>query len=219
MWKATPDARFHMTERSGGAHPTLVVRFTRAERALHWIYALLFLALLATGLALWVPSLSIVVGERALLRRVHIICGVALVALPLAVAVLGGRRMRATLLDIDQFDRDDWAFLRRRPATSGRFNGGQKANTIWTVTAGGLFFVSGVVQWQWSRFPMAWRTGSSELHDLLTIVSAVVVLGHVYLATINPSTRHSTRGIIAGTVRRDWALRHHPAWLRDEPPA
>ena len=41
----------------------------------------------------------------------------------------------------------------------------------------------------------------------------VIVVGHLYLALINRSTRHSLRGITLGTVREDWANAHHAKWL------
>ncbi|MFN8638556.1 MAG: hypothetical protein U0360_03660 [Dehalococcoidia bacterium] len=40
-----------------------------------------------------------------------------------------------------------------------------------------------------------------------------VLLGHLYLAIVNPSTRESLRAITTGNVRRAWAARHHGAWL------
>ena len=39
-------------------------RFSRTERAVHWVHAAAFLVLLATGLALYLPSLSELVGRR-----------------------------------------------------------------------------------------------------------------------------------------------------------
>jgi hypothetical protein len=43
-------------------------------------------------------------------------------------------------------------------------------------------------------------------------VSVVLLVGHLYLAVINPATRHSLRGITVGTVREDWAALHHTKW-------
>src|SRR5439155_472913 len=41
---------------------------------------------------------------------------------------------------------------------------------------------------------------------------ALLLLGHLYLSLIHPSTRHSLSAITRGWVREDWALRHHPKW-------
>ena len=44
-------------------------------------------------------------------------------------------------------------------------------------------------------------------------ISIAVVLGHLYLALIYPSTRHALRGMTTGSVRRDWAWQHHRKWI------
>jgi cytochrome b subunit of formate dehydrogenase len=51
------------------------------------------------------------------------------------------------------------------------------------------------------------------LHDGLMYVSLVLLVGHLYLALIYPSTRHALRGMTLGTVRRDWAQAHHAKWV------
>ena len=43
---------------------TYVQRFSRTERTFHWVNAAFFLYLLATGLILYLPTLSKVVGRR-----------------------------------------------------------------------------------------------------------------------------------------------------------
>ena len=43
-------------------------------------------------------------------------------------------------------------------------------------------------------------------------VSLVLLVGHLYLALIHPATRHALRGMTVGTVREDWARRHHAKW-------
>ena len=46
-------------------------------------------------------------------------------------------------------------------------------------------------------------------------VSLVLLVGHLYLALIHPTTRHSLRGMTLGDVRADWARRHHANGFRD----
>jgi formate dehydrogenase subunit gamma len=55
--------------------------------------------------------------------------------------------------------------------------------------------------------------GTLYLHDALMYISVVIVIGHLYLALINPSTRHSLRGMTLGSVREDWARAHHAKWM------
>ena len=55
-------------------------------------------------------------------------------------------------------------------------------------------------------------TNAILIHDLATWVAIPLVLGHLFLVLVNPSTRPSLRGMVRGSVRRDWARRHHPKW-------
>ena len=57
--------------------------------------------------------------------------------------------------------------------------------------------------------------GTVFLHDALMYVSVLIVLGHLYLSLVHPATRHALRGMTLGTVREDWARRHHEKWARE----
>jgi formate dehydrogenase subunit gamma len=193
--------------------PDRVLRFSRTERWVHWTFTALFLALLATGLVLWVPPLATTVGKRELMRRLHIWTGLALIPVPLAIGIVGDRRrVLRTARELDRFDADDRAFVRGRPSRPDRFNGGQRLNAWWTVASAVLFLASGIVQWQWPSFPAGWRRGASELHDLLVVAGVVILAGHVYLATVHRTTRPALRGIVTGWVRGDWSRAKHPRW-------
>jgi formate dehydrogenase subunit gamma len=50
------------------------------------------------------------------------------------------------------------------------------------------------------------------LHDGLMYAAVVLLVGHLYLAVIHPTTRHALRGITLGTVSETWAQRHHAKW-------
>jgi len=43
-----------------------------------------------------------------------------------------------------------------------------------------------------------------------------LILAHLYLALLHPSTRESLRGGTRGVVRREWAEKHHDAWTPAE---
>lgn len=191
-----------------------VLRFTATERLVHWSFAACFTVLAGTGLGLWAPALSEAIGHRELLRRIHILTGLALVIAPVAMALAGNRRAATTTVaELGALDREDRAFLLRRPSAPGRFNGGQKLNSIWSATVAMLFLLTGIVQWRWSSFPPEWRSGASQLHDLLTVLSLLVVAGHVHLSVVHRSTRPAMRGMVTGHVERAWAEEHHPRWL------
>jgi len=208
-----------MTAMRGSGTPTAlpepgyVVRFTAAERALHWVHATAFVALLGTGLALYVPALAARVGDRPLVKNMHLVVAVAWLAGLALVALLGDRgALRRSLREIDRFDADDLRWLTGRPAPQGRFNAGQKAHAVVQAAFAVLFTISGVLLWLGERDTRLRFAGTIPLHDSLMFAAAALVAGHLWLALAWPRTRPALRGITLGTVRADWARAHHAKW-------
>src|SRR5215472_16817153 len=114
--------------------PRRLARFTRTERAVHWIHATAFLILLGSGLCLYLPSLAETVGRRPLLKSIHIYTAVAWAVALVLVVIVGDRAsLRRTVHEIDMFDVDDRRWLRGGRARSGRLNAGQKLNAMLTA--------------------------------------------------------------------------------------
>ncbi len=195
--------------------PRYVERFTLTERLLHWVHAGAFFVLLGSGLVLYLPSLSTAISRRPLIKDVHFWTGISWAGAILVISVLGNRRaLAATIREIDLFDRDDRRFLAGKTHTpQGRFNAGQKVNAILTAAFAVLFFVSGLLLWYGERDTSFRLGGTVFLHDALMYVSVVVVVGHLYLAVVHRSTRHSLRGMVLGSVREEWARAHHAKWI------
>jgi formate dehydrogenase subunit gamma len=192
----------------------LVRRFTRTERTLHWLLALGFFALLASGLILYLPELSVLVARRPLIKTLHLYAGIGwLFALALVILVGDRRSLVATVRELDRFDEHDRRWLRHRPSRAGRFNAGQKLNAAVTAAFVVLFAVSGFLLWYGERDTRFRFAGTILLHDGLMCVSLVLLAGHLYLVFIRPATRHSLRGMTTGYVRVDWARRRHPRWI------
>lgn len=191
-----------------------IERFTGTERAVHWVHATAFFVLLGSGLVLYLPSLSEAVGRRPLVKNVHVYTAVAWFLALVVVWLVGDRSsLRATAHELNEYDEDDLRWLRRIPAPQGRFNAGQKVNAMLTASFAVLFAVSGVLLWLGERDTTFRFASTILLHDGLTLISLVLVCGHLYLALIYPATRHSLQGMTTGQVRYDWARRHHPKWL------
>ena len=197
---------------------TYVRRFSAAERSLHWLLASTFLAMLATGLILYLPAFAELAADRQLWKSIHLGAALAFwVGLVLLLAS-SGRELRATAREFDRFDDDDgrwlrWAVRRSGPEPrQGRFNAGQKLNGAIVAGLMVVFTVSGTLMYLQEVNADFRGTSAITAHDVATWVSIPLILGHLWLAVVNPSTRHSLRGMIRGTVRRDWARRHHPKW-------
>jgi formate dehydrogenase subunit gamma len=182
-----------------------VRRFSRTERTLHWVNAAGFLLLLATGLILYLPRLSVVVGRRPLIKDVHLWGGIGWISALAIVIVLGDRRgLLRTARDLEVL----------KPS---RLNVGQKVNALLNAAFAVLFLVSGLLLWFGERNTRFRFTSTVLLHDILMYAALTLLVGHLYLALIHPATRHSLRGMTRGTVREDWAERHYPRWA--PPPA
>jgi len=197
-----------------------VRRFGPGERSLHWLLAVTFLTMLATGLILYLPVFAELAANRRLWKSIHLGAAIAFWAglVVLLLTDLSGS-LRRTAGEFDRFDDDDvrwlgWAVTRRGPEPpAGRFNAGQKLNAALVAGLMVVFTASGVLIYlQETDAAVRGRTSAILVHDIATWIAVPLIVGHLYLALVNPSTRPSLRGMVLGTVRRDWARRHHPKW-------
>lgn len=198
-----------------------VLRFNRTERMVHWTQALTFLILLATGLMISFSSLESLVGHRALLREIHLATAFFFVFGPALVTLAGNfGSVRQDAQEVDEWSEDDLHWL-AHPTTRpeayagppGRYNAGQKLNTIFTVYSTVAFAVTGLILWQNRRFPFQLVSQANAIHAGLAYVALIVFMGHLFLSTVLPSTRQSFWGMVSGRVDKSWAAHHHPAWL------
>ena len=202
---------------SRAATPARIERFTRTERTLHWMHASAFFALLATGMILYLPALSTLINRRTVVKGVHLWVAVAWAVALVIIFVAGNRkRLAEDWREIETIDADDRRWLRGRRAPQGRFNAGQKINAILTVAFALLFALSGVFLWLGERDHRFIFAGTGTVHDVLTFVSIGLLVGHLYLALIYPTTRHALRGMTTGEVDEAWARRHHAKWVEGE---
>lgn len=179
-----------------------VPRFSRTERTLHWVNATGFLLALATGLILYLPRLSVLVGRRPLIKDLHFWGGVGWVSALALVALLGDRRgLLRTLRELEALQ-------------PSRFNVGQKVNAILNAAFVVLFFASGMLLWLGERDTTFRFASTVLLHDWLLYLAGGLLVGHLYLAVIHPATRHSLRGMVRGSVSEEWAVRQYPKWDR-----
>jgi len=190
-----------------------LARFSGTLRVVHWVHATAFLILLASGLCLYLPSLSEAVNRRPLLKTIHLYTAVAWIVALALVVVFGNRRelVRAAR-EIDRFDADDRAWLRGRSAPQGWLNAGQKLNAIVTAAFAVLFTITGFFLWYGERDTRFRLANALLVHDWLMYASFFLFVGHLFLALVYPRTRHALSGITRGWVNEEWALEHHRKW-------
>jgi len=201
-----------------------ILRFTLRERLLHWGHALPFIGLLITGLAMhWTGLGELFLGSPELVKRVHKFLGLSLILFPLIALVSGGKELLIyNLREVLHWQKSDlawlWITMRRllrkdeELPPQGRFNPGQKINTLVTLLFTWGFIFTGLLIWLTEG--RGWVL-PLFIHNLLFVAVIPILSGHIYLALINPSTRESIRGMIWGRVDRQWLKEHHLLWYQE----
>ena len=200
-----------------------VRRFTRSEIAVHWALAATVLAMIATGIALGVNI------WHGVAFPVHVASVFVLATGIFVTAIVGdpGALSRAAgqLSRIEQDDRRWLGWAPRRllgvdadPPPVGRFNAGQKLNAILIATLLGASTASGIYWWARLHGIVSNSNIDGAIHNVAGVAIIVLVCGHLYMAVLNPGTRHALRGITTGRVNAEWAAHHHPAWMAEAQP-
>jgi len=178
-------------------------RWTRTERAVHWVHATAFCILLGSGLCLYLPSLAERISRRPLLKHIHLYTAAVWAVALVVIFALGDRRSLLRLArEVDLL------------GVPSRMNRRQKLNTIVTAAFAILFAVSGLDLWYGERDTRFRFANALLIHDWLMYISFVLLVGHLFYAVFLPSTRHSLTGMTRGWVREDWAATRHPEWVR-----
>ncbi len=203
--------------------PRLIRRFSRAQLAAHLLVAVTFFVMLWTGLALYFPPLAEIMN-RPLAKQWHLYASVALGIGLIVLILLKPRDFGIVVREVDTLDRADREWLRGGPRRlfshvgapeQGWLNAGQKLNTAVTLGLLVVLAFTGILLWLGEQ-NTTWRfTGTVGVHDIATLLIITLVSGHLYLALFNPSTRAAARGIVTGSVDREWAETNHGRWVRD----
>jgi len=209
-----PDLTVQEARRVAGEPPLL--RFDRVERTVHWVNATLFGILMLTGAALYAGPISALVGNREVVRTLHVYSGL-LLPVPLLLGVLGrrGARLRTDLGRLNRWSRDDARWFRRRQrgqVALGKFNPGQKLNASFIAGAAVVMLGTGSIMKWFDHFPLDWRTGATFVHDWFALGVWIAVLGHIMFAVRDGDALDS---MIGGTVPAAWARRHAPLWYEE----
>src|SRR5438105_8883062 len=194
---------------------TMIKRFDRVERWIHWTNATLFAVMIFTAGCLYFSPLSTLVGRRELVRTLHVYPGLFL-PVPIVAGLLArkwGRAFRADVRRLNRFLPDDGRWLRTlgrdKDVLLGKFNPGQKLNAAFTAGAIVVMLGSGAIMRWFKPFPLSWRTGATFVHDSVFLALVFTIAGHILFPTRDPD---SLGGMTSGRVPAGWARRHHPRW-------
>jgi formate dehydrogenase subunit gamma len=193
-----------------------IVRYTLADRILHWGVALTFIYLMLSGFALGYPRMAWlydILGGGQTVRFLHPIFGVLFTV---GVVLMLFVWLRDMLLDESdrQWARDMGNYVRsgHSAADVGRFNAGQKGYFWFAVLTGVALLLTGIPLW----FPNLIGSGLNQaarlIHHALFLLTVGGFIIHVYMSTVMlPGTMPAMTG---GKVSRAWAAWHHPRWFR-----
>jgi len=198
----------------------LIERYHPADRANHWLTAITFILLAASGLALFHPAfffLSHLFGGGPWMRILHPFIGVVMAV---SFYFLAHRFFADNFMTAA-----DWQWMRQlrdvitnhdeRLPEVGRFNAGQKL-LFWVMIATMLLLLlSGFVIWQpWFApwFSIGLNRMAVVIHSVSAFALMLGIIVHIYTAYW---VRGTIRGMTRGTVPRAWAKHHHPGWYRE----
>jgi formate dehydrogenase subunit gamma len=201
-----------------------ILRFHRSERHLHWSIAIPFMVCYATALILVVvynpdPQRPL----RAVFSWIHRLSGICLIVLPLWTLLRNRADYRVHIDNIRQawiwaWNDIKWLALSGLAAISskvelpeqGKFNAAEKLNFMMVMSTYPAFILTGVLIWLPGIAFYSWM-----LHFVMALIVTPLLMGHVFMATVNPSTRVGLSGMISGYVERKWARHHYGRWYRE----
>lgn len=198
-----------------------IVRYSAGERINHWITAISFLLLTASGLALFHPAffwLANLLGSPTWTRILHPFIGVVMF---LSFFLLAFRLMK-----FNCFNKKDSEWLAAMPKvlknetegvpTAGRYNAGQKLLFYVLIVLMLGLLGSGLVIWReyFSHFfGIDMIRLASVIHALFAVLLICAIIVHIYAAIW---VKGSVRAMTRGTVSRGWAWKNHRDWFREE---
>jgi formate dehydrogenase subunit gamma len=209
---------------SGTANKARILRFAKSERLLHWSIAGPFLVSFATGIILAIiynpdPSRP----YRGVFAMLHRASGVAFVILPMIATFRKRGDASIHFYNIRQawtwmYDDFKWLALMGLAAVTrkislpeqGKFNAAEKVNFMVLMATYPLYILTGLLMWFTHVPVLSWI-----LHFLMAMLATPLIVGHLYMALVNRSTRPGLDGMISGHVDRHWAKHHYRRWYRE----
>jgi formate dehydrogenase subunit gamma len=201
-------------------HRGELLRHPVYTRVLHWSVAITFVLALLSGFAIYSPWLyrwlTPLFGGGAITRFLHPWFGLAFTVAfffqflnwfaPMRWNDADSRWMRRLRAYATNQEKSE-------PEETGFFNGGQKLY-FWTIALSAiLFLITGILLWFTNIVPRWVVAVSYVVHDLAALIMLAGFIIHIYEGTAaQPGT---FRSMTDGTVTRDWARTHHPAWYAE----
>ncbi len=204
--------------------PKEILRFRASERQLHWAIAIPFMVCYSTALILvtvYNPDPSR--PYRAIFSWIHRLSGVCLFLLPLVTFLRHRRDLSLhfrNVLTVWRWRLDDvkWLIL-MGPSTFNKrielpdqekFNAGEKINFLVLTATYPVYLLTGLMIWLPGVAYLSWL-----VHLSMAATATPLIMGHIFMATVNPDTRVGLGGMLSGFVDRHWAEHHYRHWYNE----
>ena len=205
-----------------------VKRFTIHFQIFHWGFAGAYFVLYLSGLAMYTEFfdwLYILFGGPAMARIIHRVAAVIFILMPIYMLVFDRKSMSLWLRNAFKWGKHDIKYLMNFPFDMFGFktknppqdfiSGGEKLNSLMQIATFFMFVGSGIVMWFPGYFPGWVIDWSYPMHNIALGLSLMVVVGHIYLSSSNPSSKASLEGMTTGWVSEHYAKHHHTNWYND----
>jgi formate dehydrogenase subunit gamma len=201
--------------------PDEILRFRVCERHLHWAIAIPFKICYLTAVTLvLVYNPSPARPYRDVFAWIHRLSGICLATLPPLMLFIHRREFGMHLRNVREawswrFDDLKWLLL-MGPATlskkvalphQGKFNAAEKINFMVVLSTYPIYIATGLAIWFLRPAYVSWM-----VHFSMAMAATPLVIGHIFMATVNPDTRVGLKGMISGWVSREWAQHHYRYW-------
>lgn len=205
-----------------------VLRFGAVARFAHWSHTVTFLLLAFTGMLIYMDVLDFLAplfGGMQGARLLHRIAAVGFIVLPILSLFANPAGFIEWMSHVFRWGTNDFAFFGAfakeffgahvEVPPQGRFNAGEKVNSLLQLVGCTLLAISGLILW----FPDGFSQGTQQLalivHDLAFVLTFTAMIGHAYLALFHPKTNEAINGMLSGYVDAEFAKSHYPLWYQE----
>jgi formate dehydrogenase subunit gamma len=199
-----------------------IVRYTGSQRTNHWLTAISFVLLAASGLAFFHPAFFPLVhlfGSPQWARILHPWIGVFMFASFLVLAATMWRRNLWESNDTQWMRQIGDEVMNRDDALPpiGKYNPGQKLLFFVMVATMIVLLATGLVIWRsvigvWIPWPVTLYRFAVLLHAFCAFVLIAGIIVHIYAGLW---VKGSIRAMVRGSVTHAWAHHHHRGWFRE----
>ena len=165
---------------------------------IHWLHVVPFSVLAITGTIMFFHAAGFA-GAREI-RTIHRVAAAFFVVIPVLYSLFDPRSVINFLKEAFSWHRDDLAWLKAtarfyfggnvQMPPQGYLNGDQRLWQLVVVVTGGVFAVTGVLQWFFRlKVPQLLYQCALLTHATAFVVAVTMFLVHFYLTTLHPRIR------------------------------